>query len=103
MLHLAATGDAVAQRIRDTAAARLADTAAAAWRAVGAADAHVPVSYTGGVMADAALRSALAEHLGKLLPNAEWRTALGDNLDGALLIAGSAPQDVPPLLRWWLR
>jgi len=103
VLEAAAHGDDVAMAIRAEAAARLAATAASAWRAVGQSDGPVRYSYTGGVMADAHLRVALHEHLLGLLPHAEFQPALGDNLDGALLIGRSLQQPVPPLLTWWNR
>lgn len=101
VLQAAGSGDAVAVAIREAAAERLAATAAAAWKAVGPSDAQIPVSYTGGVMADAPLRDALERHLRRLLPHVLWQPPLGDNLDGALAIARGDQSDIPPLLRWW--
>ena len=102
-LQAAASGDAIALHIRAVAAARLADTATAAWRAVGSTDATFVASYTGGIMADTGLRDAVAAELLARLPHARWQAARGDNLDGALAIAGGDRSDVLPLLKWWQR
>ena len=101
VLTAAAQGDAVAMHIRDEAGDRLAATAASAWRVVGAEDAPVRMSYTGGVMADPHLRERVAAQVRTLLPNVRWQAPLGDNLDGALAIARADQRDIPPLLRWW--
>lgn len=101
VLQVAADGDTVAVGIRQRAAKQLAATAAAAWCAVGSIDDTPRMSYTGRVMDDVGLRTALADESARLLPHAQWQSPLGNNLDGALTIAAADQVEVPPLLRWW--
>ena len=103
VLITAAAGDDVAQEIRATAAGLLAATAAAAWRAVSTDDRPASVSFTGGVLADREFRELLATRLADVMPEAIVKDPIGDNLDGALVIASSVLRDLPPLLRWWHR
>lgn len=83
---LAAT-DAVASRICDEAAAELVVSAATGLRRVGEGARPDPVVCgIGGVFRGAAIADRFAEGLAERWPEVDIRSALGDGLDGAMLL-----------------
>lgn len=103
VLKAAASGDAVAMSIRNSAVRLLSQTLASAWRGVGSENDSILASYTGGVMRDEEFKSEFISASKTLLPNISWQQPQGDNLDGALAIAKAEHIDLLPLLRWWHR
>lgn len=101
VLECAQAGDAVAMEIRSNAAGRLADSAAAAWRDIADTNATVLCSGTGGILRSSGMRVELERALRRRLPSSGWQDPAGTNLDGITAIASMAPQDSPPLLKWW--
>ncbi|CAB4703224.1 unannotated protein [freshwater metagenome] len=101
LLDAADSGAKSAVAIRNEGAHLLAQTVIATWLGVhGPTDASPQIAIAGGPSANTNYVDAIQNSIKAALPNAQFISALGDNLDGALWIAEKLTSDAPPLLRW---
>ncbi|GAB3192487.1 BadF/BadG/BcrA/BcrD ATPase family protein [Nesterenkonia suensis] len=89
-----ADSDEVARRITVDAAAELAHSASTALRRVGedGADARPQVAAVGGTFRSAALRRQFRRRLAQDVPEARFREAGGEGVDGAVALLGLAEE-----------
>lgn len=88
--------------IRSFGARALAKTVMAAWLgAGGSTDESFALALLGGLSRNRGYEEVIADSVMQLLPTVQFSPVRGNHLDGAIAIATSMKEDVPPLLRWW--
>jgi hypothetical protein len=80
----------------------LAKTVRAAWLGVGGStDESFALTLLGGLSRNRGYEEVITDRVLQLLPAVQFSPVRGNHLDGAIAIATSMKEDVPPLLRWW--
>jgi glucosamine kinase len=93
---------ASALTIRNCGARALAKTVRAAWLGVGGStDESFALTLLGGLSRNRGYEEVITDRVLQLLPAVQFSPVRGNHLDGAIAIATSMKEDVPPLLRWW--
>jgi N-acetylglucosamine kinase-like BadF-type ATPase len=88
--------------IRNYGARQLANTVKAAWLSAGGTlNEGLSLALLGGLSRNRGYEEAITDSVERLLPGARITAVSGNHLDGAIAIAMTMKEDVPPLLRWW--
>jgi N-acetylglucosamine kinase-like BadF-type ATPase len=94
-------GSPTAISIRNEGAFLLAQTIIATWLGTGGTAVDAPeIAIQGGPSKNSAYVQGIQAAVLKVLPQAKFINARGDNLDGAAWIAENMQTDAAPLLRW---
>lgn len=102
VLEAAENNVAGALTIRNYGASQLANTVRAAWlSAGGSTNENLSLALLGGLSRNRGYEEAITNDVQKLLPGARITAVSGNHLDGAIAIATTMKEDLPPLLRWW--
>jgi hypothetical protein len=74
----------------------------AAWLSAGGTlNEGLSLALLGGLSRNRGYEEAITDSVERLLPGARITAVSGNHLDGAIAIAMTMKEDVPPLLRWW--
>lgn len=88
--------------IRNHGARALAKTVRAAWLgAAGTLAEPLSLALLGGLSRNRGYEEVITRSVLEILPTVKFSPVLGNHLDGAIAIATTMKEDVPPLLRWW--
>ncbi len=88
--------------IRNHGARALANTVKAAWLSAGGSQAErFSLALLGGLSRNRGYEEVITRSVLELLPATQLSSVRGNHLDGAIMIANTMKEDLPPLLRWW--